>query len=242
MITLLDLMIRVLKRLLPFSSKTRGALRNYIRTNTPVQLHEFVIMGGSFYNNPAHMTDQLWKSPSNPLLGPGEFYPLFYDSNSGTLELLSLLIKKVRPMTVIETGIANGASTKKILSSFRESGLINSKLYSVDIHPKVATPKLLSNPQFNFICIDSQKSFANAMHEIGTADLFYHDSNHSYVNQMYEYSIAWEILNLDSGILMSDDVNWSNAFLDFCKKVNRIPMLLSDREKFSGIICKSVKI
>jgi hypothetical protein len=235
-------MIRVLKRLLPFSSKTRGALRNYIRTNTPVQLHEFVMIGSSFYNSPADITDQLWKSSSNPLLGPGEFYPLFYDSNPGTLELLSLCIKKFRPMTVIETGIANGASTKKILSSFSESGLINSRLYSVDIHPKVATPILLSNPQFNFICIDSQKSFTNAMHEIGTADLFYHDSNHSYVNQMHEYSIAWEILNPDSGILMSDDVNWSNAFLDFCKKVNRIPILLSDREKFSGVICKSIKI
>ena len=48
-ITVFDLMIRVLKRLLPFSGKTRVALRNYIRTSTPVQLHEFVMMGGLFF-------------------------------------------------------------------------------------------------------------------------------------------------------------------------------------------------
>jgi hypothetical protein len=242
LITVLNLIIRILKRLLPFSSKSRSALRNYIRTNTPVQLHEFVLMGSSFHNNPSQMIDKLMQPNSSPLLEKGEFYPLFYDSNLGTLELLSILIEKFRPITVIETGVANGSSTRKILSSFSKSNLINSKLYSIDINPHVATPFLLSNPQFHFICIDSKKSFVNAMYEVGTVDLFYHDSNHSYANQMHEYSIAWEMLNPDSGILMSDDINWSNAFLDFCKKVNRIPILLSDREKFSGIISKPVKV
>jgi hypothetical protein len=242
MIRVFDLIVHALKKLLPYSSKIRSTLRNYIRINTPVQLHEFVMMGGSFFNSPSQVIDSLWKSPSNPLLGKGEFYPLFYDSNPGTLELLAMLIKKIRPANVIETGIANGASTRKILSSFSELNLTNSKLYSMDINPHVATPYLLSNPQFHFICIDSQKSFTSAMHKIGTVDLFYHDSNHSYDNQMHEYSIAWEMLNSDNGILMSDDINWSNAFLDFCKKINRLPLILSDTEKFSGVICKSDKI
>jgi hypothetical protein len=174
-------------------------------------------MGASFHNDPSQMIDQLRKLKSSPPLEKGEFYPLFYDSNPSTLELLSILIEKFRPMTVIETGVANGASTRKILSSFSKSNLINSKLYSIDINPHVATPFLLSNPQFHFICIDSKKSFTNAMYEIGSVDLFYHDSNHSYANQMHEFSIAWEMLNPDSGILMSDDINWSNAFLELIR-------------------------
>ena len=242
MIRVLNLIIHALKKLLPPSSKIRIALRNYIHTSTPVQLHEFVMMRGTFFNSPSQVIDSLWKTSSNPLLGKGEFYPLFYDSNPGTLELLVMLIEKIRPTTVIETGVANGASTRKILSSFSKFDLTNSKLYSIDINPHVATPYLLSNPQFNFICIDSQKSFTSAMHKIGIVDLFYHDSNHSYDNQMHEYSIAWEMLNSDNGILMSDDINWSNAFLDFCKKINRLPLILSDTEKFSGVICKSDKI
>ena len=103
----------MLKKNLPFSDKVRSVLRDQIRTNTPVQLHEFVVMGGRFFNNPGKLIDSLWKTPQNPLLGKGEFYPKFYDSNPGILELLAILIKEIRPTTVIETGVANGASTKK---------------------------------------------------------------------------------------------------------------------------------
>jgi hypothetical protein len=111
-------------------------------------------------------------------------------------------------------------------------------LFSLDIDPRVATTDLLSSPQFNFVLIDSQDSFLTAMKEIKIVDVFYHDSDHSYDNQMLEYTAAWEILNSDNGVLVSDDINWSNAFLDFCKKVNRVPLLLSDGGTFSGVISK----
>jgi hypothetical protein len=102
----------------------------------------------------------------------------------------------------------------------------------------VGTPDLLNDPQFNFIVIDSQNSFLDAMKEIQTVDLFYHDSDHSYDNQILEYETAWKILNSKNGVLVSDDINWSNAFLDFCKKINRTPLLLSDGAKFTGVICR----
>jgi predicted O-methyltransferase YrrM len=142
----------------------------------------------------------------------------------------------LRPATVIETGVANGISTRQILSAFKEFNLSDSKLYSFDIDYRVGTSDLLNDPQFNFIVIDSQNSFLDAMKEIQTVDLFYHDSDHSYDNQMLEYETAWEILNPKNGVLVSDDINWSNAFLDFCKKINRTPLLLSDGAKFVGVI------
>ena len=182
--------------------------------------------------------ESLKNSPDNKLLEKGDFYPLFYNSNPRTLELLKMLIKELRPKTVIETGVANGISTRQILSSFKEYQLGDSKLYSFDIDYRVGTPDLLRDPQFNFVVIDSQNSFLDAMKEIKSVDLFYHDSDHSYHNQMLEYETAWKILNPKNGVLISDDINWSNAFLDFCKKVNRTPLLLSDGAKFAGIICK----
>ncbi len=76
------------------------------------------------------------------------------------------------------------------------------------------------------------------MREIPTIDLFYHDSDHSYFNQKLEYNFAWKQLNCQ-GVLLSDDVNWSNGFLDFCIEQKIIPILLCDTEKYSGIICKN---
>jgi len=208
------------------------------KSEAPVQLHDFVIAGGVFFDSPNAIIDSLKKPTVKSSLELGELYQLFYNSNPKTLELLRMLIDEVRPEIVVETGVANGTSTRTILSSFKDYNLLDSKLYSMDVDPRVATPDLMSSPQFNFVIIESSKSFITAMESIKTVDLFYHDSDHSYGNQMLEYSVAWELLNPGAGILMSDDVNWSGAFLDFSKKVNRIPLLLADGGKFSGIIRK----
>ena len=174
----------------------------------------------------------------NSDLETGEFYPNFYNSNPNTLELLKLLVGEIRPAIVIETGIANGISTKAILQAFQEYSLHQSKLFSFDVDIRVATPVLLSNPQFSFIPVTSPRSFRESVNSISTVDLFYHDSDHSYSNQLMEYLAIWEILNTEKGVLVSDDINWSNAFLDFCKKVNRTPLLLSDGGKFCGVITR----
>ena len=223
---------------LPFLKKCRNDHDKITRHDVPVQLFDFVKFGASFFNDPKDVIDSLGSRPSNSLLDPGAHYPLYYDSNPGTLELLRLLIKQVRPAIVIETGVANGLSTRTFLSAFQEFDLIDSKLFSLDIDPRVATPDLLSSPNFNFVLIDPPDSFLTAIKEIEVVDFFYHDSDHSYNNQMLEYTAAWEILDSDKGVLVSDDINWSNAFLDFCKKVNRVPLILSDGGKFSGVINK----
>jgi predicted O-methyltransferase YrrM len=196
-------------------------------------------MGGIFFDDPMKMISSLGKVQNSPALSQGDFYPMSYNSNPKTLELIRELIKLIRPKCVVETGVANGFSTRQILESFKEFELYDSRLFSFDIDPKVFTVELERNPQFNKVIIDSASSFLSAMHKIGSVDLFYHDSDHSYENQLLEYDAAWRLLSND-GVLISDDINWSNAFLDFCKKVNRTPLLLSDSGKFCGVISKSV--
>lgn len=215
------------RELLPFNVRLKSAVR----------LHEYTEMGGLFFDQPNELLAALGNTPRNPLLEPGEFYPLFFNSNPKTLDLLEQAIKQIRPSIVVETGVANGASTRRILESFGKYDLVNSKLISFDIDPRVATEELTNNPQFNFILVDSPDRFSESLRKLDCIDLFYHDSDHSYKNQMHEYSIAWEKLS-ENGVLISDDVDWSNAFLDFCKQVNRTPFLLSDLSTFSGIIRK----
>jgi len=223
-----DVFIKVKKKLIARS----------VWQESPVQLHSLLLQGGMIQENPEDVIRSLRFPATNQFFEEGTIYPLFYDSNIKTLILLNLLIEEIRPTIVIETGVANGTSTRKILSSFRDLNLGNSRLYSMDVNPKVATPDLMSNPQFNFILIDTPSSFKESMSKIGSVDLFYHDSDHSYKNQMLEYETAWEMLNPVNGILVSDDINWSNAFLDFSKKVNLKPLLLSGGGKFTGVISK----
>jgi predicted O-methyltransferase YrrM len=221
-----------------FASIRQLILQRELRLYSPVQLHDFTLMGTTFYSDPNKLIDQIHDIPSNLLLQNGRIFPNYYDTNAGTLSLLELAIGKFRPSRVVETGTANGASARAILKAFEKFDLSNSELFSIDIDDRVATADLISNQQFHFVKIKSAKDFKNSLDSLGEIDLFYHDSDHSYTNQMFEYVNAWEILSEKNGCLISDDINWSNAFLDFCRRVNRIPQILADNGKFSGLIVK----
>lgn len=202
-----------------------------------MNLDEYISSGVLYFDTPEELIGSLKNPKNNPKLQKGEFFPLYYDSNPKTLKMLDLLIKKYRPSIVVETGMGNGMSAKRILSAFKEYNLENSKLYSFDVDPIVASSTLTDDPQFNLILINSSKDFSKKMYEIGRIDLFYHDSDHSYENQIFEYNIAWEILR-DGGILATDDTHLSQAFGYFCKRVGRTPLLLCDNGKYSGAIQK----
>jgi predicted O-methyltransferase YrrM len=228
---------------------TRGLIRKFVDflriafTNqnsreAPLQLHAAVLMGSNFENEPTELMEKFLAPREGGGNGEEEgLYPNFYNTKSGTTSLLGLLIQEVQPKIVLETGVANAVSTRKILQSFSDSGLPNAQLYSCDIDKRVATQDLINNPQFNFRLIRSKRDFANLVSGLECLVLFYHDSDHAYYHQMYEYSEVWKKLR-SGGLLVSDDINWSNAFLDFCKKVARTPYILSDTEKFSGFIQK----
>jgi hypothetical protein len=109
-------------------------------------------------------------------------------------------------------------------------------LFSFDVDARVAIKEFMDNKQFNFVLV-GDRNFHQGILQIEQIDIFYHDSDHSYVNQMLEYTLAWERIRT-GGALVSDDVNWSNAFLDFCKKVGKAPYILADTEKFCGVLYK----
>jgi predicted O-methyltransferase YrrM len=56
--------------------------------------------------------------------------------------------------------------------------------------------------------------------ELNLIDLFFHDSEHSYENMMYEYETAWKYLK-KGGYLVSDNIEWNNAFDDFIRAKRR---------------------
>jgi len=110
-------------------------------------------------------------------------------------------------------------------------------LISCDIDSRVATAELLANPMFEFVEIGTRSDFSDLVERLDKVDLFYHDSDHTYDHQLFEYSTVWEKMPR-GGILVSDDINGSYACLDFCVSVKRVPYVLSDTQKFAGFIQK----
>jgi len=144
--------------------------------------------------------------------------------------------RKLEPNTIVETGVCNGVSTLAVLLAIQknESG----RLYSID-YPFRADESLAEFRQETFdnyggaaipndedpgwiiptelrshwdlIIGKSQKELPKLITELESVDLFIHDSEHSYPCMMFEYELAYEWLS-DSGMILSDDITWNDAF------------------------------
>jgi predicted O-methyltransferase YrrM len=161
-------------------------------------------------------------------------YPLDFAIEENTAFFLYSFIRIVKPLKLVETGVADGVSTYFILNAIKNNG--QGKLYSIDISNDVGT--LLSNNEkqnWELHILKSKGDFRKYLSKIFPFDIFIHDSNHSYFWQYYEYSTALEFIT-SNGFIMSDDVDYSYAFLDFCKRYNLKPYFIYDYRKIFGII------
>ena len=71
---------------------------------------------------------------------------------------------------------------------------------------------------------DAKKKLPALLNEIGTLCIFFHDSLHTYEHMMFEYSTAWPHIK-STGLLLSHDVIWNEAFQKFSKQVNLRPII-----------------
>jgi predicted O-methyltransferase YrrM len=151
------------------------------------------------------------------------------------LRALYILCRALRPVTVIETGVASGASSFVMLSALKENGC--GRLFSIDLPPsewefvfpeyrQLARESLPSKkapgwlvPPFlrdkwELITGDSKKELSALLAKLGKVDIFYHDSEHTRETMLWEYHTVWPYLKL-GGVLTSDDVTWNTAFKEF---------------------------
>lgn len=146
------------------------------------------------------------------------------------------LVRKLKPTTIVETGVCNGVSTLCLLMALSENG--TGTLHSVD-YPYFADEPLSefraetfdeyggaaipADKEPGWIIPDdlttdwelytgkSQRVLPEILTKFDDIDVFIHDSEHSAPCMMFEYELAWEWLN-DGGLLISDDISWNDAF------------------------------
>ena len=163
-------------------------------------------------------------------------YPINRNISKFGGEVLYSIIRKTKPRIVIETGIANGLSTRLILSALNKNE--QGKLISVDINNDAGGLLNCFNTS-RWICKigKPKEGLMGALNMVDELDIFIHDSDHSYENMLFEYQNAYKKI-ARGGLLLSDDVNANNAFLDFSKEHNLHPYIIPSKWKSFGILYK----
>lgn len=157
-------------------------------------------------------------------------------------EWIYTICRIIKPDTVVETGVSSGMSSSYILKALSDNG--KGKLVSIDMPQQASNlkqsleyvpfskniPKQVQ--QSGWIVPDYLKErwtlklglvqnlLIPTLDELEKIDIFFHDSEHTYQNMLFEFRNAWKYLRKD-GLLLSHDINWNHSFDDFSKEVNR---------------------
>jgi predicted O-methyltransferase YrrM len=162
---------------------------------------------------------------------------------------LYAIYRHLRPAVAVETGVANGFSTAFALLALERNG--EGRLHSVDLPrevgrdydagtfyegegragiPSGSEPGWLIPPElkerWTLVLGRTQDELPPLLDRLGTIDSFMHDSEHSFECMWFEFNEAWPRLR-DGGLLLSDDVNSTEAFPRFAGKQGRKPVRLA---------------
>lgn len=129
------------------------------------------------------------------------------------------LVQNLKPEVVIETGVSDGMSSFFILTALNENK--KGSLYSIDL-PEVGMPMLYGKEpgwivnevlrqRWTLIYGKSELQLPPLLRKLKQVDIFLHDSEHSYANMKFEFSLALKHMK-DGSLLLSDDARSNSAF------------------------------
>jgi predicted O-methyltransferase YrrM len=136
---------------------------------------------------------------------------LAWSASESLASVCYAVCRLVEPEVVVETGVGAGVSSWAWLLAMQKNG--RGALHSIDL----PTPNTELLPAVGHLVPDelrdrwslqfgsSRKLLPSTFGNLGTIDVFLHDSRHSYSNQLMEYRAAWPRIR-PGGILLSDDV------------------------------------
>lgn len=176
--------------------------------------------------------DELDQNPNIPSHTRGSNKTAGNSLNTTFGKWLWCCVRVFKPLHMVETGVAHGASSWIILNAMRLNG--KGTLHSIDL------PNLDTNQEYNFEAESAQTGWmvpeelkqrwdlrlGNAkillpalLSELGQIDIFFHDSDHSAEHMQFEFDLSENHLRL-GGLLLSDDIDKNGAFDVFCSRTN----------------------
>ncbi len=182
---------------------------------------------------------RLWDSNSSGLKNRERLRALLALDKRGRGRALFLYAatRLLRPKVVVETGCFTGWDSAVILQALHRND--EGHLYSIDLpartgqfsqvgpgsglpigcQPGFLVPEAFKD-RWTLTIGNVRQELPPLLEKLGQVDLFYHDSDHTYVHMMWEYTTVWPYL-AERGLLVSDDIAWNTAFWDFAKALGR---------------------
>jgi hypothetical protein len=131
--------------------------------------------------------------------------------------------RTLRPRVVVETGVCYGVTSAFLLKALDVND--EGSLYSVDLPPLgkradsfvgcVIPPSLTE--RWRLVRGLSKNLLPELLPELGTVDVFVHDSLHTYQNMRREFELVTPYLGRPSA-LISDDVEGNSAFQEWVER------------------------
>ena len=167
---------------------------------------------------------------------PEDTFSQRWASDSLLARCCYLLCRLIQPSVVVETGVAYGVSSAFILRALEENG--RGTLHSVDLPPLrrgaekfwgIAVPERLRS-RWRLHRGASARVLPRLLGEMGTVDLFVHDSLHTLGNMRREFESVWPYLRT-GGALLADDVERNRAFGELRLRAPSFWRVVEDWEK-----------
>jgi predicted O-methyltransferase YrrM len=134
--------------------------------------------------------------------------------------ILYTICRVLRPDNVVETGVASGVSTSYFLCALEQNR--KGRLHSIDFstwEPETGwiIPDYLKH-RWELSIGRSSEHLPQLLDRLGEIQVFFHDSEHTYQNMIWEYNLAWTALK-PGGVLLSHNIDFTKAFGDFYSKI-----------------------
>jgi predicted O-methyltransferase YrrM len=204
---------------------------------------EIAARGEPWDEGPAVERLRAFETPADPSETEGAAR-LAGDTSLG--ELAYSVVRTIRPVVVIETGVAQGTTSAYVLAGLEDNG--SGALHSIDLPPAelVASDRVGAaippdlRARWTYHWGDSRRLLPKVLQRTrGGRRLFIHDSDHSYGGMRWELEQAWTALG-SGDVIMADDVHLHGAFADVAASVGVEPRFFTQQDKAgsTGLLVK----
>ena len=145
-------------------------------------------------------------------------------------------VRATRPALVVETGVAHGVTSAYILAALRANG--HGVLHSIDLPPHNAGAADRVGAFVDSALRErwtlhrgwAHKLLPPLVSQLGTIDVFVHDSLHTYRNMRLEFETVWDGMRA-GGVIIADDIEGNAAFLELQRRAPQLWAACRQAEK-----------